>query len=78
MCVCVCGVQQPWGWGQGSSRSHFILPLSPPVPFLPHFQWTKSTTVNDLGPKGALAVEASPELGGQRARASQEEEGLAS
>ena len=77
--VCVgCSSPAGRGRGRGFSRSHFISPLPPPVPFLPHLQWTKSTAVNDLGPRGALAVEAIPELGGQRARARQEEERLAS
>ena len=48
-----------------SSRSPVILPLSPCVPFLPHLQRPKSTAVNDFGPKGALELEAIPELGGQ-------------
>ena len=77
MCVCVWGAAA-LGVGSGLLQESLHFASISPVPFLPHFQWTKSTAVNDLGPKGALAVEASPELGGQRARASQEEEGLAS
>lgn len=49
--VCVgCSSPAGRGRGRGFSRSHFISPLPPPVPFLPHLQWTKSTAVNDLAP----------------------------